>query len=147
MGSYNWTEICELVGLCILHVLGEKYGTDKIGLYRNDGLACFRNISGSQAEWIRKEFTSIFKSEFKLSITSETNLKIVNFLDITLNLNTGTNETYNKTNNKVVCFCALWDTFLSLSPHPLPTPSPHTLPPPPPLEKKITPIFSIFSNY
>ena len=121
MGSYDWTEICELVGLYILHVLGEKYRKDKIGLYR---LVCFRNISGSQAEWIRKEFTSIFKSEFKLSITSETNLKIVKFLDITLNLNTGTNETYNKTNNKVVCFCALWDTFLSLSPHPLPTHSP-----------------------
>ena len=134
MGSYNWTEICELVGLCILHVLGEKYGTDKIGLYRNDGLACFRNISGSQAEWIRKEFTSIFKSEFKLSITSETNLKIVKSLDITLNLNTGTNETYNKPNNKVVCFCALWDTFLSLSPHL----------PPSPLQKKINTYFFYF---
>ena len=134
MGSYNWTEIRELVGLYILHVLGEKYGTDKIGLYRNDGLACFRNISGSQAEWIRKEFTSIFKSEFKLSITSETNLKIVKSLDITLNLNTGTNETYNKPNNKVVCFCALWDTFLSLSPHL----------PPFPLQKKINTYFFYF---
>ena len=134
MGSYNWTEICELVGFYILHVLGEKYGTDKIGLYRNDGLACFRNISGSQAEWIRKEFTSIFKSEFKLSITSETNLKIVKSLDITLNLNTGTNETYNKPNNKVVCFCALWDTFLSLSPHL----------PPSPLQKKINTYFFYF---
>ena len=99
MGSYDGTEICELVGSYILHVLGEKYWKDKIGLYRDDGLACFTNINGSQAERIRKEFISIFKTELRLSITSETNLKIVNFLDVTLNLNTGTHETYNKPKN------------------------------------------------
>ena len=97
MGSYDGAEICELVGLYILHVLGEKYGKDKIGLYLDDSLACFGNIKGSQAERTRKEF--IFKTEFKLSITSETNLKIVNFLDVTLNLNTRTHEPYNKPNN------------------------------------------------
>ena len=32
-------------------------------------------------------------------MTSETSLKIVNFLDVTLNLNTGTRESYNKRNN------------------------------------------------
>ena len=92
MGSYDGAEICELVGLHILQVLGEKYGKDKIGLYRDDGLACFGNIKGSQVERIRKELISIFKTEFKLNITSETNLKIVNVLDVTLNLNTGTPE-------------------------------------------------------
>ena len=71
----------------------------KVGLYRDDGLACFGNINGSQAERIRKEFISIFKTEFKLNITSEANLKIVNFLDVTLNSNTGTQELYNKPNN------------------------------------------------
>ena len=45
---------------------------------------------------------SIFKTEFKLSITSEPNLKIVNFLGITLNLNTGTHEPYNKPNNNAL---------------------------------------------
>ena len=81
MGSYDGAEICELVGLYILHVLGEKYRKDKVGLYHDDGLACFGNINGSQAERIRKKFISIFKTEFKLSITNETNLKILNFLD------------------------------------------------------------------
>ena len=38
MGSYDGAEICQLVGLYILHVLREKYGKDKIGLYRDDGL-------------------------------------------------------------------------------------------------------------
>ena len=99
MRSYDGAEICELVGLYILHVFGEKYGKYRIGFYRNNGLACFGNINGSQAELIRREFISLFKTKFKLSITSETNLKIVNFLDVTLNLNTGTHETYNKRNN------------------------------------------------
>ena len=99
MGSYDGAEICELVGLYILHVLGEKYRKDKIGLYRDDGWACFGNTNRSQVEWIRKELISIFKTEFKLSITSETNLKIVTFSDVTLNLNTRTHEPYRKPNN------------------------------------------------
>ena len=50
MGSYDGAEICELVGLYILHVLGEKYGENKIGLYRDDSLACFGNINGLQGK-------------------------------------------------------------------------------------------------
>ena len=54
MGSYDGVEICELVVLYILHVLGEKYGKYRIGFYRDDGLVCFGNINGSQAERIRR---------------------------------------------------------------------------------------------
>ena len=62
MGSYNAVEICELVGLYILYFLGEKCRKDKIGLHRDDALACFGNIHTSRAEWIRKVFISIFKN-------------------------------------------------------------------------------------
>ena len=48
--SYDGTEICEVLGLYILHVLGEKYGKDRIGLHHNDGWAFFENINGSQVE-------------------------------------------------------------------------------------------------
>ena len=41
MGSFDGAELCKLVGLYILHILGEKYGKHGIGLYRDDGLACF----------------------------------------------------------------------------------------------------------
>ena len=41
MGSFDGAELCELVGLYILHILGEKYGKHRIGLYRDDRLACF----------------------------------------------------------------------------------------------------------
>ena len=54
MRSYDGAEICELVGLYILDVLGEKYGKYRIGFYRDDGLVCFGNINGSQAERIRR---------------------------------------------------------------------------------------------
>ena len=65
MGSYDGAEICKLVRLYILHVLGENYGKDKIGLYHDDGVTYFGNINGSQAGRIRKEFISIFKTEYK----------------------------------------------------------------------------------
>ena len=39
MGSFDGTEICELVGLYFLHVLGAKYGKNNHGIYRDDGLA------------------------------------------------------------------------------------------------------------
>ena len=99
MGSFDGAEICELVGVYILNVLGEKYGKERIGLHRNDGLAYFENISGSQAEKIRKDVIKIFKQEFDLNITSETNLKIASFLDVTLNLLTGKYQPYNKPDN------------------------------------------------
>ena len=73
------------MGLYILHILGEKYGKYRIVLYRDDGLAYFGYTSGPQADRIRKDFIKIFKEDFDLSITCETNLKAVNFIDVTDN--------------------------------------------------------------
>ena len=82
-----------------IYVLGEKYGKHRIGLYRDDGLACFGYTSGPRADRIRKDFIKIFKENFDLSITCETNLKAVNFLDVTVNLTTGKYQPYNKPDN------------------------------------------------
>ena len=60
---------------------------------------CFGYSSGLQADRIRKDFITIFKEDFDLSIICETNLKAVIFLDITLNLTTGKYQTYNKPDN------------------------------------------------
>ena len=99
MGSFDGAELCELVGLYILHILGPKYAKHTIGLYRDDGLACFGSTSGPQADRIKKDFIKIFKEDFNLSITCETNLKAVNFLDVTPNLTTGKYQSYNKPHN------------------------------------------------
>ena len=87
------------MGLYILRILGEKYGKHRIGLYHDDGLACFGYTSRPQADRIRKHFIKIFKEDFNLSITCETNLKAVNFLDVTLNLTTSKYQPYNKPDN------------------------------------------------
>ena len=65
-------------------------------MYREEGLACFENVSGTQAEKIRKDVIKIFKQKFDFNITSKTNFKIVSFLDRTLNLSTGEYQPYNK---------------------------------------------------
>ena len=87
------------MGLFILHILGENYEKHRIGLYRDDGLPCFGYTSRSQAGRIRKDFVKIFREDFDLSITCETNLKTVNFLDVTLNLTTGKCQPYNSSDN------------------------------------------------
>ena len=88
-----------MVGLYTLSILAKRYGKEKIGLYRDDGLAVFKDISGSRTDSIRKEITSIFK-ELGLNITIDSNLKITNFLDITLNLNNGKHYPYRKPNDR-----------------------------------------------
>ena len=60
MGAYDGAEVCELVGIFILYQLSLKYNKNNIGLYRDDGLAVFKNISGPQAEKIKKHFQNIF---------------------------------------------------------------------------------------
>ena len=68
MGSFDGAEICEVVGLYILHELGEKYGKERIALYRDDGLACFENTSDPEVERIKKAFIKLFKNEFSLNL-------------------------------------------------------------------------------
>ena len=46
MGSYDSAEVCELVGFFILSGLDNTNRKECIGLYRDDGLAIFKNISG-----------------------------------------------------------------------------------------------------
>ena len=69
-----------------------------IGLYRHDGLAAFSNMGPRTADKIRKKLIGILK-EFDLKITCETNLKIVNYLDVTLDLKTENFRPYRKPDN------------------------------------------------
>ena len=51
---------------------------------------------------LEKNFTNNFKENFDLSITWETNLKAVHFLDVILNLTTGEYQAYNKPDNSLL---------------------------------------------
>ena len=85
-------------GLRVGRAIHSRWPCQKIqergqGLYRDDGLAVFNNTSGPQAERNRKDITRIFKKH-GLKISIKTNLKVVNFLDVTFNLTDGTYYTH-----------------------------------------------------
>ena len=93
MGSFDGTEICELVGIHILSSLSNELDKQSIGLYRDDGLVLLRNTSKQTTDRIRKDIIEIFKNaDFKIEI--KTNLHIVDFLGKTFNLSDGTYKPY-----------------------------------------------------
>ena len=98
MGSFDGAEICELVGLFILSKLSDIIPHNNFGLYRDDGLAIIKNASGPKMDQIRKKITKVFQS-LGLNITTDTNLFQTDFLDVTLNLNTGKFSPYRKPND------------------------------------------------
>ena len=85
MGTYNGAEVCELIGIFMLSLLSKHINKNHIGLYRDDGLAILKNTSGPEAEKLKKKLQKLFK-EKDLDIIIQCNLKITNYLDITLNL-------------------------------------------------------------
>ena len=99
MGSYDGAEVCELIGIFMLSLIGNKYNPNNIGLYRDDGLAVFKNTSGPQSEKIKKTFQKMFKNK-GLDIIISFNVEIVNHLDVTLNLNDGSYRPYKKPNDE-----------------------------------------------
>ena len=100
MGAYDGAEVCELVDIYMLNKISKHYNINNMGLYRDDGLAVFKNISGPESERVKKKLQSIFKEE-GLDIIIECNKKIVNYLDITLDLNDGTYKPYHKPDNVI----------------------------------------------
>ena len=48
MGAYNGAVVSELVGNYLLYELSKLYEKKNIGLYRDDGLAVFKNRNGTE---------------------------------------------------------------------------------------------------
>ena len=95
MGSFDGAETCELVGCFLPSQLKTKCG-GKIGLYRDDGLAV-SNATPRENGRTKNDICLVFK-EHGLNITIEVNKKIVDFLDVTLDLNDSTYRPYTKPN-------------------------------------------------
>ena len=70
-----------------------------VGLYRDDGLA-ITNAPPRDTEKIKKEICRIFRNS-GLRITIEANKQIINFLDITFNLNRSTYQPFTKPNTSL----------------------------------------------
>ena len=50
MGAFDGAEVCEAVGNFLLYQLSKNYNKKDIGLYRDNGLAIFKNVNGSKGE-------------------------------------------------------------------------------------------------
>ena len=77
--------MCELVGTYILNQLKDTFQHHSVVLYRDDGPAVVKDLSGPEIERMKKRFIKIFK-DCGLKITIKGDLKIMNFLDVTFNL-------------------------------------------------------------
>ena len=91
MGCYNGAELCELVGTYVLNQLKVVVAKENMGLYRDDGLGIFKNMSGPEVERKKKELVKISKNN-GLSITAD-------FLDITFDLVKESYQPYKKPND------------------------------------------------
>ena len=101
MGTYDGVEVCELVGNLLFDQLSNKYNKMCFGLHRDDGLAVLKNKSGPQAESIKKDFQKNFQRN-DLNIVIKSNLKIVNYLDVTVNLANNTYKHFSKPKNEII---------------------------------------------
>ena len=100
MGAFNGAEVCEAVGNFFLYQLLKNYNKKDIGLYRDDGLAISKNVSGSKAEKIKKYIQKLFKDNH-LNITMQCNLKLFNLSNVTFNLSNATHQPFCKPNNEI----------------------------------------------
>ena len=64
-------------------------------------LGVVKNKSGPETEKIKKNIQKIFK-ENKLDIVIKCNMKLVNYLDVTLNLNNSNYKPYHKPDNEIL---------------------------------------------
>ena len=99
MDCYDGAELCKLVGSFILNKLTSIVGKSDIGLSRDDCLRIFYNVSKPEIERKKKTIVKDFQG-CGLSITIQCNLKTVDFLDVTFDLDNNENKPFHKENNK-----------------------------------------------
>ena len=94
MGSFDGAETTDLVGLFLLHQL--QHLPVDLGLYRDDGLAVSA-LTNRLTEKLWQQIKKVYEDN-GLKVTAEVNKKVVNFLDVTLDLTTGRHKPYMKPN-------------------------------------------------
>ena len=115
LSAYNATEVWELIGIFMLSILSKHISKNHIELYRDDSLAISKNLSRSRSRKTQQKVSKIFKEKYQ-DIIVQCNLKINNYLDITLNLNDGSWRLYRKPNKETTMFTSILITrYQSLS--------------------------------
>ena len=98
---HDSAEVCKLVGAFLLNNLSHVIDKTNVGLYRDDGLDVFKSHSGPESKRKRKEMIKTFNT-YNLSITTETNISAVNFLDTLFDLIHDIYKPYQKPNDNPV---------------------------------------------
>lgn len=100
MGSLDSAEASDLVGLFLLYNLSafDCLDSDSVGLYRDDGLLVVKNSSKIKVDRIRKMIYRVFK-DLGLRTIVTTNVRQVDFLDVTLDLANNIFQPYVKVNS------------------------------------------------
>ena len=104
MGAYHGAQACEIVGLFLLSLLDDLPNFRTI-LYRDDGLGITTSSPRLQ-EKLKQSIVRIFAQQ-DLNITIEINLSRVDYLDITMDLETGIFKPYRKPGDRPVYVSAL----------------------------------------
>ena len=86
MGAYDSAEVVDTLG-CIVNL-------EQVGLYQKDGFIFILDSTASRPQKYIRAFKLL---DLRIQIAS--NLKIVDFLDVTLNLNNGTFKPFSKNNS------------------------------------------------
>ena len=102
MGAFDGAETTDIVGLYLLSQLQEIFENSHFqishNLYRDDGLS-WTNATARTTEKIKQKIADVFKKH-GLSVSIVANSKQVDFLDVTLNLDTGTYKPFIKPGDK-----------------------------------------------
>ena len=97
IGAYDGAEICELVECVLLYSINKIMDLSSHGLYHDDGLIIVDESRPKKCDGIRKRLYKLFE-EFGFRLHVTTDLKITDYLDVTLNLYSGTVSPFRKRN-------------------------------------------------
>ena len=95
MGATDSAQVTDLVGLYLLHELELEFPELEGGVYRDDALFLVKNMSRGEIERLKKRVRAFYRT-YNLQIIFESNMKVVNFLDVTLELDTGKFRPFHK---------------------------------------------------
>ena len=87
MGANDSAELCELVGLFLLHHLSLMLSNEAVGLYQDDGLTIMRNSFGPEADITRKQVEKIFE-QCSLKVIVDINVVVRSELELELAVET-----------------------------------------------------------
>ena len=90
-------EICELVGCVLLYNINKIVDPGNHRLYHDDGLVIMDKSTPKKCDGIRKRLQRLL-GEFGFNLYIQTDLKIADYLDVTLNLYNGTVSPFRKRN-------------------------------------------------